>query len=139
MPLLTRWFIRSAFFYLVIALILRLTQSIASLGQGSTVINALGPVYFHLFMVGWATLLIFGIVYWMFPKYSNQHPRRSESLGWATYWLLNAGLILRMIAEPLNSLQPGNFWGWLLVISALAQWLGGMAFVVNSWTRVKTR
>lgn len=50
----------------------------------------------------------------MFPKYSNQLPRGHEALGWITYTMLNIGLILRAIAEPLqasrlNNLFVGNF------------------------------
>ena len=139
MPSLTRWFIKSAFVFLVVALALRIVQSIIPLAKEIPFLNALGPVYFHLFLVGWVTQLIFGIVFWMFPKYSMEHPRRSEGLGWATFWLLNLGLGLRVIAEPMNSIEPRSVWGWLLVLSAILQWLSGMGFVTNTWVRVKAK
>jgi hypothetical protein len=69
-------------------------------------------------------------------KYSKERPRGSETLGWAIYGLLNAGLLLRVVSEPLNSMQPAAVWGWLLVVSAGLQWLAGMGFVANTWPRV---
>ena len=99
----------------------------------------LAPVYIHLFMVGWVTQLVFGVAYWMFPKYSRERPRGHEGLAWATFGLLNGGLILRALGEPLNTLRPGELWGWLLVISALSQWLAGLGFVFGLWPRVKER
>ena len=102
-------------------------------------IAAFQPVYFHLLMVGWVTQLIIGVAYWMFPKYSREQPRRSETLGWVVFILLNAGLILRVIGEPLLALQPESGLGWLLVLSALCQLLAGWGFVLNTWARVKER
>ena len=90
-------------------------------------------------MFGWLTQLIFGVVFWMFPKYSADQPRGSNLLGWWTYGLLNAGLVLRAIAEPFNSLSPGPTSGWLLVAAALIQFLAGLAFVTNTWSRVKEK
>lgn len=136
MPPLTRWFVKTAFAYLALALLTGLLLALQStLELGS--LSGLFPVYIHLFALGWLTQLIFGIVFWMFPKYSNDQPRRSESLGWWTYGLLNSGLILRAIAEPIQTAQPDPYAGWALVLSALLQFLAGLGFVLNSWGRVK--
>lgn len=139
MPTLTRWFVKSALVFFVAALFIGLAQSAGGLWGGTPFLNALGPVYFHLFMVGWITQLIFGVVFWMFPKYSPGRPRGSERLGWGVFFLLNAGLVLRAIGEPLNSLNSGTIWGWLLGASAIFQWLAGLGFVANTWARVKER
>jgi hypothetical protein len=68
-----------------------------------------------------------------------EKPRGNESLAWAIFWLLNAGLILRAVGEPLNTLRPDSGWGWILAISALLQWVAGSGFVINTWQRVKER
>jgi cbb3-type cytochrome oxidase subunit 1 len=137
MPPLTRWFLKTALIYLVVALLAGALLAARNVWLLPPLITAFTPVYFHLFMVGWVTQLIFGVVFWMFPKYSKEKPRGSEPLGWATYLLLNAGLLLRAAGEPLNALQPGVFWGWLLVVSATWQWLAGLCFVANTWGRVQ--
>lgn len=139
MPPITRTFIKTGLLYFVTALLASLlVAGYLPLGLPAWVAG-LSPVYFHLFMVGWVTHLIIGVAFWMFPKFTKAQPRGSESLAWAVYALLNSGLLLRVVAEPLQSVQPGPLWGWLLVLSAGLQWLGGLCFVVNTWPRVKEK
>jgi hypothetical protein len=87
-------------------------------------------------MVGWVTELIFGVVFWLFPRYNKEMHRGRPWLGWGVYVSLNLGLLLRVIAEPLNAYQPGEIWGWLLPLSALLQWLAALGFVANTWPRI---
>jgi hypothetical protein len=132
MPLLTRTFIKTGMICLAIALLLGILLALG-------VPNGLFPVYIHLLVFGWLTQLIFGVIFWMFPKFSSEKPRGSEALGWWTYALLNIGLFLRAIAEPIQSTQANPTSGWMLVLSAVLQFLSGVLFVVNSWGRVKEK
>jgi len=135
LPTLTRWFVKTSLVYLVLSLatgLLNTTQPIFGYS-----LPGIFPVYLHLLTIGWLTSLIFGVVFWMFPKFSKEQPRRSEKLGWAVYITLNLGLALRAISEPLNSLQPGRLWGWVLALAAVLLWLAGVMFVINTWGRVK--
>ena len=127
MPILTRWFIKTSLLLFVAALILGIAQAAAPARLATW-----GPVYVHLLVVGWITEMIFGVAYWMFPKFSKETPRGNNVLGIASYVLLNAGLLLRVIAEPRGM-------GWPLALSATLQWLAGIAFVVNTWPRIKER
>lgn len=139
MPLLTHFYLKSAFIYLALSLALGVIQAVPSTYTPSF-LRAFTPVYFHLFLVGWVTQMIFGVIYWMFPIISREQPRGNESLAWATYILLNMGLLMRVVAEPLNSLLTDINWlGWLLTISAVSQWLAAVLFVWLSWPRVKER
>ncbi|KAA3644208.1 MAG: hypothetical protein DWQ07_19055 [Chloroflexi bacterium] len=137
MPVLTRWFIKASFLYLVLAFLLGLWLPAASLWGLSSA--GVSPVFFHFFLVGWVTQIIFGVAYWMLPKYTRENPRRNETLAWAVFWMLNLGLVLRGILEPIISSGSSAIIGWLLVLSAFLQWLGGMGFVFNTWGRVKER
>jgi hypothetical protein len=139
MPLLTRWMIRASFVYLILALLVNLLQQAVQVGGLRIPIYSasFGPVFTHLFLLGWVTLLIFGVVFWMFPKYSRALPRGSESLGWLTFAAINTGLVLRVMGEMWNA--PAYGLGWLLVASAVLQWVGGLSFVLNSWPRVKEK
>jgi uncharacterized membrane protein HdeD (DUF308 family) len=101
------------------------------------VLLAAQPVYFHLLMVGWITQLIFGVAFWMFPKLSREQPRGSERLGWLSFYCLNAGLLIRAIAEPWNSVAANPVIAWLLPLAAVLQLIAGWAFVANIWGRVK--
>jgi hypothetical protein len=72
LPRLARWYVRTALAYFIAALLvgvslmLRLVLPLPPATQ--VAVAALQPVYFHLLMVGWVTQLIFGVVFWMFPK-----------------------------------------------------------------------
>ncbi len=139
MPPITRLFVKTALAYFVVALATGLALAANGHVPLPAFVGLLNPVYFHLFMVGWVTQLIIGVAYWMFPKYSREKPRGHDWLSWGAYGLLNAGLLLRMVAEPAAVLAPGSTWGMFLALSAALQWLGGMAFVVNTWPRVKEK
>ena len=139
MPPLTRYFIKTALIYFVLALltgVLLLARSVIDL---PTEIAALSPVYFHMLMVGWVTQLIFGMLFWMLPKFSKEKPRGNERLVWAAYILINSGLVLRIIGEPVDAVKPEWGLGWLLMLSAVLQLIGGWSFLVNAWSRVKER
>jgi hypothetical protein len=139
MPALTRLYVKTSLVYLVAALLLALVFALAQATTLPALLAAAGPVYFHLFLVGWVTQLIMGIVFWMFPKHSRERPRGNERLAAAVYGLLNAGLLLRVVGEPARAVSPAAWWGWLLAISALLQWLAGIGFAANTWGRVKER
>ncbi len=135
MPTLTRWFLKASLLYLILAL----SAGILLVLPGGNPLSGLFAVYIHTLAFGWLTQLIFGVALWMFPKYSAARPRGYEWLGWATFILLNAGLALRIIFEPMQSSVATPFAGWMLVTSAILQWLSGVAFVANTWARVREK
>jgi predicted permease len=137
MPRLTRYFIKTALVYLILALSVGAAQSVAPATSLATVLAYLRPVSVHLFMVGWVTQLIFGVGYWMFPRHSRERPRGNEGVAWAVYILLNLGLLMRVVAEPTYGISGAPLLAWALVVSAILQWLAGVAFVANSWHRLR--
>lgn len=137
MPLIVRWYLRTALMMFLLALLVGFLQTLSGVFSFST--SGLVPVFFHLLMVGWVTQFILGIALWMLPKYSMEKPRANENLSWAAYILLNAGLLFRVISEPFHTISPEAIWGWLLVTSALLQWLAGCFYVFNAWRRVKVK
>jgi hypothetical protein len=139
MPPLTRWFIKLSMLYLGAALLIGVALAGRAIWPMPPGVGALSPAYFHLFLFGWVTQLIFGVVYWMFPKYSQENPHGSERLWQAIFWLLNVGLLLRVLSEPAQILSDRAVWGWVLALSAVLQWLAGIFFVANTWNRVKER
>ena len=122
--------------YLMSAFVLSIAMQ-SPLADRVPFLRVVWPTYLHLLVVGWLTQLIFGVAFWLFPKYSSVKPRGSEGLGWASFVLLNFGLILRLIGEPRAAL--GGDAATLLVASAVIQLLAGWAFVANTWPRVRER
>jgi hypothetical protein len=137
MPPLTRAFIKTGLIFLVASFALSLLLLLNAVVRLPPLVNALQPIYFHLLMVGWVTQLIFGVAFWMFPKHSREQPRGNERLGWFVYYGLNAGLLLRLLAEPWQAVAPNSFAAWLLPLAAILQLLAGWSFVLITWPRVK--
>jgi hypothetical protein len=133
----SRWLVRSA----LLALMLGLLAMAASAGRRAmglpAWVAALDPVALHFLTVGWLTQMVFGVAFWMFPRYSPDAPRGSDRLGWITWATLNLGLALRAVGEPLATIGspvPG-----LLLPSALLQLGAALAFVANTWPRIRAR
>jgi hypothetical protein len=139
MPLLTRWYLKTALLYLIAALLLAIILALPNSISLPPFVRAMHPAYFHLFLVGWVTQMIFGVMYWLFPIISRKRPRGNETLGWASYLMLNVGLLLRVMVEPQVASQPAAGLGWVLALSALLQWLAAVWFVILSWPRVKEK
>ncbi|MDO8666796.1 MAG: hypothetical protein Q7J79_09310 [Gemmatimonadales bacterium] len=139
MPVLTRWFLKAALLYLVAALITGVLVVLPSAVQASPWVGALTPVYFHLLMVGWVTQMIFGVAYWMFPRRKTPALVGPEWPGWLAFGALNAGLVLRAVAEPVVAGPRAPVMGALLAVSAALQLAAVAVFAVGLWPRVKER
>jgi hypothetical protein len=101
--------------------------------------QTLRPVYLHFIFIGWVTQLIMGVGYWMFPKESKERPRGSEALGWAVLILLNVGMVLRTVGEPLTVLAPQAGYGWIAALASTLLLLAGWCFILNTWGRIKEK
>lgn len=137
MPPLSRWFIKTSLIYLVATF---LTGVLAAFDQPWPALPGPGRltiIYYHLLMLGWVSQLIFGVANWMFPVYSRTAPRRSEQLGWGSYGALNGGLVLLLLGEAVRASTSGPAGLWLVVIASFLLWLAGLAFVINTWGRIK--
>lgn len=137
MPTLTRYWIKAGFVNFAAALLLAVLIQLSSILSLPDYFPAMSPVYYHLFLVGWITQIIMGVSFWMFPPLNKDRPRGIEILGWFSFACINIGLIFRVVGEPVVYLDPSSVWRWLLVISALLQWTGGMFYIVHIWPRVK--
>jgi hypothetical protein len=155
MPKLSRWFVKCALVCLLLGsalAALTLANAVLPFGAIGAMVAALQPLSWHLLTMGWATQLIFGVAYWMFPLAAASAPatgapasraqrpgdrRGDERLGWAAFGLLNGGLLLRAIGEPTVALWPNLGLGALLPISALAQIAAMALFVAFIWPRIR--
>ena len=134
MPTVSRFFIKTGLIWFVLAL---LTALVAELQWLS--IPALLPVYWHMLMVGWITQIIIGVSLWMFPGRSRSDAFRDHLKGWLIFIMLNAGLALRFISEPLAGAGAAPVWNGMLAASALLQWIAGGIYILELWPRVQSK
>jgi len=97
------------------------------------------PTHGHMLFVGWFIQFVIGIAYWLLPR------KRSPELPvgyreWPGYFgmgLLNVGLALRVIAEPMERTgHAGDFSLGLLSGSAIFQVVAVVIFVWQLWPRI---
>jgi len=137
MPRLARLFIRTAFLYFILGFTLGGLMLVDKWLGPHVLFIALRQVHVHFLLVGWMTQFIIGVAYWMFPRFTREHPRGHEGLAWLTFLTLNAGLLLRGLAEPWLTLGHRGWAGPALGLSAVLQVVAGFLFVVNTWCRVR--
>ena len=136
MPKLSRFFVKSALVYLVLGALIA-AGALSGAAPLPPAFLALRPLSWHLMTVGWATQLIFGVAFWMFPHLSKDSPRGDERLAWAVFWALNLGLAIRAIGEPAAALWPQALPMALLPLAAMLQVAAVWIFIVITWPRVK--
>jgi len=140
MPALVRIYIRAAFAYFIAAFCLGALMVLDTwLGLGRW-LRAVYLSQLHLLMVGWITQLAIGVAYWMFPRFrkeQNPQPRGSDRLTLAVFILLNAGLLLRFVCEPLYLMDPEPWLGALVALSGVLQAVAVIGFGLLIWGRVR--
>ena len=136
MPTLTRWFLRAAMLHLVAAFALAL---FLALPANAAHVGPWRPVYIHLLVLGWATQMIFGVAYWMFPRKAPLDLKVVPWAGWSCFALLNAGLVLRALSEPVIAVESSPLAAHVVAVAAVLQLGAVVVFVLMMWTRVTAR
>jgi len=131
MPLITRIFIKTGMIYFVIALLLGIAQQ-----TNAFMFPNITPLFWHALMLGWITQIIMGVSVWMFPGREKEESFQLQKWSWLAYGFLNVGLILRLLAEPFVNTSELLIWKYLLVISAITQFMGILCYVIELWPRV---
>lgn len=93
----------------------------------------------HLAFVGWLVNIVVGIALWFlplnrerFPDTAGRYPAGAPYLVWG---LLNGGLVLRIVGEPL--LGTGQWAHVVVVIAGVAQLAAIALFAWIAWSRVR--
>ncbi|ABX03942.1 MAG TPA: hypothetical protein DEF47_10090 [Herpetosiphon sp.] len=138
MPTLARYYIRTAFVWLVLAFGLGSAMLTSQLwGFKTNPLAALQIVFYHALMVGWVTQLIVGVAIWLFPVHTREQPRGNERIAWAAYITFNLGLGLRSVVEPMLQWQPSTVVSWAVVVAASLQVGALWLILLMLWPRVK--
>lgn len=100
------------------------------------------PTHGHILFVGWFVQFVIGVAYWLFPRRrgTGRPLGYREGLAFVAVVLLNLGLVLRVIAEPVERAGHGGDWTLsLLIASASLQVFAVAIFVSELWPRVGPR
>lgn len=101
------------------------------------------PTHGHILFVGWFLQFAVGIAFWLLPrKRSDEFPfGYRESVTMVAVVLLNGGLLLRVLAEPLSRAggPPGTPLDISMAVSGLLQLAAIIIIVSQLWSRVIPR
>lgn len=92
--------------------------------------------HIHLGVIGFFLSMVMGVAYWMMPRPGQLRQEGHEAL---TFYLLNAGLVLRLVAEPWWRYSGDPLAQALSVASGLLLFGGILSFVWAMQARVKTK
>jgi hypothetical protein len=91
--------------------------------------------HIHLGVVGFFLSMVMGVAYWMMPRPGGL---RQEGIEAITFYLLNAGLILRFVAEPTWRYSGETWLQPVVLVSGLLQFAAILTFAYAMQARVKT-
>lgn len=141
MPVETRLFVKASLLWLCAAFVLGAAMLIAK-ATGHIWMPSLSIVHAHMAFVGWLVNLVVGIALWLLPVNRDAFPdNRGRYPIHAVRWcfaLLNAGLALRLIAEPmLDRYGAAPLQSTAVIVSAVAQVAAIVVFAAIAWRRVR--
>ncbi len=140
MPPIARAYIKAAFAYFILAFLLGALMMLDRWLGFSRWLKAVYLSQLHLLMVGWITQLAIGVAYWMFPRFKrtqDARPRGSDVLAWAVLIVLNAGLLMRFVFEPLYLMGPQPWLAALVALAGVLQALAAIGFGLLIWGRIR--
>lgn len=100
------------------------------------------PSHVHAVLVGWLVQFALAVAFWLFPR--RRTPERplgyDERLALAAAGLLNVGVLLRVVAEPVERAGSASALSFAaLAASALFQVAAVALFVAQLWPRLAAR
>lgn|SRR5574341_689627 len=119
-----RWFVIMSIVYLGLAAALGIVM------LGSDKAMPLKFVHSHLNMLGWVSMMIYGVGYHILPRFMGR-PLYSTKIGEAQFWLANIGLVVMLIFYTLNVYSPAGVYVMLSVAAGVAELVSIFLFFYN--------
>ncbi|MBI4664848.1 MAG: cbb3-type cytochrome c oxidase subunit I [Nitrospinae bacterium] len=92
----------------------------------------------HLTLVGFMTILIMGVAYWMFPRPAREDMRYSPKMAEINYWLITLGTAIRAMGEVGMAFSPNTGLWAPVTVGAAMQIVAGFIFIWNIWSRIRS-
>jgi hypothetical protein len=141
MPVESRRFAKAALVFLLLTFLAGIAFTIVR-GAGAAVPAIFGVEHGHAGFVGFLVNIVIGVALWMLPLNRERFPNtQGRYPDWAPslcFWLLNGGLVVRLVAEPVYVLVARSpQLAIVLDLAALAQVAAIVIFIAIAWQRVR--
>jgi len=105
---------------------------------GSQDLLALKFVHSHLNMLGWVSMMIYGVGYHILPRFMGR-PLYSNKIGEAQFYLANISLIGMLFFYTVNIYNPGGLYRVLTVAFGVVQAAAIFLFFFNMLMTLMTK
>ncbi len=121
-------FIKASIIYFLLAAVLGVVMGIWH--YNGIVIDALLFTHVHFGLLGWMTMMVYGVGYHILPRF-NGTPLYSPKMADIQFWLANIGLIGMGVLWPILKISQDDFGQLLLIISYIIEGISVLLFVYN--------
>lgn len=91
-------------------------------------------VHSHLNMLGWVSMMIYGVGYHILPKFMGRQ-MYSKKMGEAQFWISNIGLVAMLVFYTINVYNPSDI---LIAATVLAGVLEMVSIFLFFYNMLKT-
>jgi len=101
-------------------------------------VMALKFVHSHLNMLGWVSMMIYGVGYHILPRFMGR-ALYSNKIGEVQFYLANISLVAMLLFYSLNVYTPSNLYRTITVVSGAVQAIAIFMFLYNMLMTLLTR
>lgn len=101
-------------------------------------VMALKFVHSHLNMLGWVSMMIYGVGYHILPRFMGR-ALYSNKIGEVQFYLSNISLVAMLLFYTLNVYDPGNLYQTITVLSGAVQVFTLFLFLYNMLMTLLTK
>lgn len=101
-------------------------------------VMALKFVHSHLNMLGWVSMMIYGVGYHILPRFMGR-PLYSNKIGEMQFYLANVSLVSMLLFYALNVYNPSDIYRTITVVSGAVQAFAISLFLYNMLMTLLTK
>ena len=100
-------------------------------------IDALKPVHVHLGLLGWISMMIYGVGYHVLPRFAGKQLYSDKLANWQ-FWTANIGLLGMAIMWPIYRITQSQLAQIILIVFLIIEAISIFLFVYNLFKTIKS-
>ena len=125
------WYLRMSVVYFVVGALIGFAMLLWPGESGYYI-----PIHVHLNLLGFMSMMIYGVGYHILPKFSGRHIYSPRIMN-AQFWISNAGLIGMSVSWPFVIRGDASPSEMILIVSALLSIISVVLFAFNMLKTIK--